>query len=68
MPGQPIELPSAPFLHVFVARGDVRMEGVGELYEGDAVRLSDSGSQQVETDIPAEVLVWEMHAQLGWTE
>lgn len=58
-------LPEAPFLHVFVARGTAEMEGVGTLYEGDAVRLSASGGQQVSSHSGAEVLVWEMHARLG---
>ena len=64
-PGAPVTLPEAPFLHVFVARGTAEMEGVGTLYEGDAVRLSASGGQQVSSHSGAEVLVWEMHARLG---
>ncbi|MFJ7724273.1 pirin family protein, partial [Rhodococcus erythropolis] len=35
------------------------------LYEGDAVRLSDSGGQQLTSDAGAEVLVWEMHSRIG---
>lgn len=64
-PGAPVTLPEAPFLHVFVARGTAEMEGVGTLYEGDAVRLSASGGQQISSHSGAEVLVWEMHARLG---
>jgi len=41
------------------------MEGVGTLYEGDAVRLTRSGGQRVLAHTPAEILVWEMHARLG---
>ena len=64
-PGKPVTLPDAPFLHVFVARGEVEMEGVGPLYTGDAVRLTNSGGQRVTSVEGAEVLVWEMHARLG---
>lgn len=64
-PGKPIVVPEAPFVHVFVARGTVHMEGVGELYEGDAVRLGSSGGQRIQASEPAEVLIWEMHSRLG---
>lgn len=60
-----VELPEAPYLHLFVARGEVEMEGVGTLYEGDAVRLTRSGGQRIVANLPSEVLVWEMHARLG---
>lgn len=59
------ELPEAPYLHVFVARGAVDMEEVGLLYEGDAVRLTFTGGQRLTAREPAEVLIWEMHARLG---
>ncbi|MGK8502503.1 pirin family protein [Nocardia asiatica] len=62
---QAIDLPDAPYLHLFVARGEVDMEGVGPLYEGDAVRLTRSGGQRVVARRPSEILVWEMHARLG---
>lgn len=67
-PGGPdsvIELPDALYLHVFIARGEVDMEGVGPLYEGDAVRMTRSGGQRITARMPSEVLVWEMHARLG---
>lgn len=60
-----VTLPEAPYLHVFIARGQVDMEGVGTLYEGDAVRMAHSGGQRIVAENPAEVLVWEMHARLG---
>ena len=63
--GQPIMLPHAPYLHVFVARGEVDMEGVGRLYAGDAVRLGNTGGQRLVAEVGAEVLVWEMHARLA---
>ena len=55
-------LREAPFLHVFVPRGTVAFEGVGELAEGDSVRLTASGGQRLTGATDAEVLVWEMHA------
>lgn len=60
-----IELPDAPYIHVFVARGEVEMEGVGPLYEGDAVRLTHSGGRRITARVPSEVLIWEMHARLA---
>lgn len=72
-----LTLPDAPLLHVFVARGDVVLEGAGPLTEGDAVRVSGAGGQRLSlspgaddpgADDPgaggAEVIVWEMHADI----
>ena len=64
-PGKSAELPDAPYVHVFVARGDVTLEGAGTLATGDAVRLADSGGQRVTAAAAAEILVWEMHATLA---
>ncbi|GLZ28666.1 hypothetical protein Lesp02_08560 [Lentzea sp. NBRC 105346] len=64
-PGQHVELPEAPFLHLFVAQGDVTLEGAGELRQGDAVRFTATGGQKVTATGPAEILVWEMHATIG---
>ena len=64
-PGQSVQLPDAPFLHLFVARGAVVLEGMGPLSTGDAVRFTDIGGQRVTATEPAEVLVWEMHATLA---
>ena len=64
-PGQSVELPEAPYLHLFVPRGEVVLEGAGELREGDAVRFTASGGQKVTAVEPAEILVWEMHAGLA---
>ncbi|MEX3644980.1 pirin family protein [Mycolicibacterium porcinum] len=63
-PGDSVELPRARFVHLFVARGSVTLEGAGPLAEGDAARLTDSGGR-VTTDADAEILVWEMNAGLG---
>ncbi|WP_441959035.1 pirin family protein [Mycolicibacterium houstonense] len=64
-PGNAIELPEARYVHLFVARGTVTLEGSGPLAEGDAARLTDSGGQRVAADTDAEILVWEMNAGLG---
>ena len=65
--GQSVELPEAPYLHLFVPRGEVSLEGAGTLHEGDAVRFTASGGQQVTALQPAEILLWEMHATIaGW--
>ena len=64
-PGEAVPLPDAPFLHLFVARGAVELEGAGSLGEGDAVRFTATGGQRVTATAPAEVLVWEMHATVA---
>jgi quercetin 2,3-dioxygenase len=64
-PAEHFDLPHAPYLHLFVARGAVAVEGVDALNEGDAVRLTESGGQRVTASDPSEVLVWEMHASLA---
>ena len=64
-PDRPVVLPDAPFLHVFVARGEAALEGAGPLSEGDAVRIAGGGGRQLTTATGAEVVVWEMHAALG---
>lgn len=62
--GGSLTLPEAPFLHLYVPRGNVVLEGTGELQEGDAVRLTATGGQRITAEQPpgAEILLWEMHA------
>lgn len=60
--GQYVHLPDAPYLHVFVTRGAVDLEGVGALGQGDAARLTAAGGRRVTATEPAEILAWEMHA------
>ena len=64
-PGQSVQLPDAPYLHVFVPSGAVTLEGAGELHTGDAVRFTATGGQRITATEAAEVLVWEMHASLA---
>lgn len=64
-PGESVHLPDARWLHLFVARGGVEVELLGDLDTGDAARLSRSGGQRVSGSSPtgAEVLLWEMHSR-----
>ncbi|MET8911904.1 pirin family protein [Micromonospora sp. NPDC004551] len=64
-PGDTVNLPDAPFLHLYVPSGAVTLEAAGRLDEGDAARITMAGGQRVTADEPAEILVWEMHATLA---
>jgi redox-sensitive bicupin YhaK (pirin superfamily) len=64
-PGQHVELPVAPYLHLFVPRGQIDLEGAGPLQAGDAVRFTAVGGHRVTALEPSEVLVWEMHAAVA---
>ncbi|OBF19330.1 pirin family protein [Mycobacterium kubicae] len=64
-PGAVVDLPTAPYLHLFVPRGRVTLDGVGELGTGDAVRFADADAPRLTARESAEVLVWEMHQKLG---
>ena len=54
----PVALEAAPYLHVLVTDGRLRLDDL-ELGPGDAVRLRDAGAA---LDGDACALVWEMHA------
>lgn len=63
--GQEITLPTAPFGHLYVARGRVDVVVDGEtatLEAGDAARLTDDGALRVRAIEDAELIYWEMHA------
>jgi redox-sensitive bicupin YhaK (pirin superfamily) len=64
-PGGVVNLPPAPYVHLFAARGRVTLEGIGDLEEGDAVRFTDADGRRVTASEPSELLIWEMHAILG---
>jgi redox-sensitive bicupin YhaK (pirin superfamily) len=64
-PGQGVMLPEAPYLHLYLPRGSVELEGAGALDPGDAARLTATGGRRVTARTPAEILVWEMAADLG---
>ena len=61
-PGDTVDLPDAPYLHLFTARGEVSIEEGSDLRTGDAARINDAGGLWVTATAPAEILVWEMHA------
>lgn len=63
-PGRRVEVPDAPFVHVYIARGTVELEESGTLYAGVAGRLTSAGGRSLEAVEPAEVLIWEMHSSL----
>ena len=68
-PGQEIVVPEAPFVHVYVARGDAAFIGrleEGLLEEGDAVRLAGEEPLTIRAGSDrAEVLIWESHATVA---
>ncbi|MDT0200360.1 pirin family protein [Nocardioides sp. AE5] len=54
--GQRITVSQAPFAHLFIATGAVRL-GAGDLGSGDAARFRDEGADLVATS-PTEALLW----------
>ncbi|AKN15520.1 pirin family protein [Mycobacterium haemophilum] len=64
-PGAAVHLPPAPYLHLYLPRGRLTLEGLGDLEEGDAVRFTGADERRVTAHTSSEVLIWEMHAKLG---
>jgi quercetin 2,3-dioxygenase len=63
--GDDVALPAAPFVHLYVAKGSVELEGAGRLAAGDAVRITGSDGARVTAGADgAELLVWEMHSSV----
>jgi redox-sensitive bicupin YhaK (pirin superfamily) len=65
-PGDAVELPASPFVHLFVAAGSVALAGAEgapaaslALEAGDAARLRDAGRPVVTSSAPSEIIVWE---------
>jgi len=64
--GERITLPDAPFLHLYVAKGEADLEGRGWMAKGDAARiLATPGLTLTAGPEGAEVLVWEMAAYIA---
>jgi len=62
-PGETLEIATAPFVHLYLARGEVALEGAGLLHEGDAARITGAEGQRITAGPEgAEVLQWEMDA------
>ncbi|MEM7274892.1 MAG: pirin family protein [Actinomycetota bacterium] len=59
-----VSLPDAPFVHVYVARGSVTIDGE-RLATGDAARLRAAGSTPITADAAAEVIVWESDQEIA---
>jgi quercetin 2,3-dioxygenase len=59
-PGESRELPEAPYAHLFVAVGEVEVEEVGVLAEGDALRVTGRAGLRITGRRPSELLVWGM--------
>jgi hypothetical protein len=60
-PRESVDLPAAPYVHLFVALGTANLEGAGDLGTADAVRLTDSDGPRITAGPDgAELLVWEM--------
>ena len=57
--GERVQVPDAPHAHVFIARGAAELEAHGPLDTGDAVRLTEAGSMDLQAaDGGAEILIW----------
>lgn len=65
LPGAAVNVPQAPYLHLYLAAGRVNVEGIGTLHQGDAVRFTDADGRRLTASEPSELLIWEMHAKLG---
>ena len=63
-PGDAVQLPAAPYVHLLVTRGSVELVGAARLGQGDEARCLAAGPLRVTAAGPAEVLVWEMHAHV----
>lgn len=64
-PGDSVQVPDAPYAHLFVALGGVDLEGAGTLGPGDAVRFTGGGGQRLTAVAASEVLIWAMGKRLG---
>lgn len=64
--GETVSLPDAPFVHLFVARGAVEVEGGGgALTAGDSARITAAEGHRISAGPDgAEILAWEMHSEL----
>lgn len=62
-PGRSIQLPTAPYVHLFIALGNVTLEGAGALAAGDAARVVAADGQRATAGASgAELLLWTMTA------
>lgn len=64
-PGARVTLPSAPYVHLFVARGVVTLGTGASLEAGDAARLHGAGAVEVVALTDVELIVWDTDASLA---
>ena len=64
-PSESVTVPDAPFVHVYVTRGQLALEAESALQSGDAARLTAAGQRRLSAIEPSEVLIWEMHASVS---
>ncbi|MEM9612690.1 MAG: pirin family protein [Actinomycetota bacterium] len=62
--GDTVTLPDAPYVHLYVARGAVGIDGE-RLDTGDAARLRHAGPVSVTVEEAAELIVWESDRDAG---
>lgn len=60
--GERTAVPEAAWVYVHVARGEAVLDG-RTLGAGDAARITDAADLAVTASGPAELLMWEMHAE-----
>ena len=65
-PGESVQVPDAPYVHLFITKGSAELEGAGALHTGDAVRLAGAGARRLTADASTgtEVLIWETNQDL----
>jgi redox-sensitive bicupin YhaK (pirin superfamily) len=56
--GETVDVPEAPHVHVFAAKGSVELDGQ-PLAEGDAARLTEAGPLGLTATSDAEVIIWQ---------
>lgn len=64
-PGDSVILPDAPYVHLYVARGPIDLDGAGRLAEGDAARMIAADGRTVTAPADgagAEILAWEFQS------
>ncbi len=61
--GDEVDLPDAPFVHLFVARGEFALNG-DSLAAGDAARLTGAGALPVSASEDSEIIVWATDAEI----
>lgn len=64
-PGGTVDLPDAPFGHLYLAAGTLEAEGSGLLSDGDSLRTVSGGRRVTAGPDGAELLFWEMRTRLG---